>query len=284
MKRLIIVVWKWGDDNQSSIRGLTSDEWPTETDDLLVRLDVRSDLEYPHIIDTASRFKDREILLFLHDSNPHFLGPDAWKEISKSLDKSIRLRVIHFSGGHEPIYFANNEWGILGINGRFPYREKLLSDGTFGNESVFIQSREPKRINKKHFDFIWDFYWTGRRIRILELAEELRIRVVDWIALDGAPEKDLQTWLQKSPLWDQLHTFSGLALSDDRFEYDMAAYHIYLRAKNHQDAAKNLEETRQWIKNQLFENPVNGAAAGLILEEIYNRLLGLFNVLPEDTL
>lgn len=278
-KKVMIIVWKWSDDPDSGVGGAHWDEWKTSTEedwDSLIRMDIQDKKDWRHIIQVAKSHQGKEVLLFLHNSKPNFLNEEARAEISKQLEQEeISFRSVLFSGGREPIYSAYCEQGILGLDGSFPGR--WTQDGP---DPDF--SRPRHLISSKYFDFIWDFYYYGRRKRILELGEDFRI----WsFGYNSVQDKPLLGFLKsKGPLWKKLTAFCGTyAAGEMPGEYDMRPYLTYLKAKGKDEAAEILAQTQERIAALLQAEPQKDKASG-VMDDIYCSLTELFLALPENTI
>ncbi|MCB0594503.1 MAG: hypothetical protein H6557_07905 [Lewinellaceae bacterium] len=286
-KRIIIVAWNWNDALESETLNGKNNKWQTEAGDCLIQLDIREKRNWPVIWNTTTEYKGSKIMVFLHNNHPNHLNQEAHQQTSKAFQKvSASFRAILFSGGHEPIYCAHNELGILGINGSFPFRPKILPSKEVVNESDFILDEPNKRINQKHFDFIWNFYWHGRRNRILELSEELRIWSFGYSVQASGKKKGMQEYLQQHTLlWDHLALFTGSTDGKGHAgEYDMQPYLTYLNAKGCVKAAERLIKTQGKIKDLLASAPGTDAEVEKTLSKVYTELVNLFELLPEDTL
>lgn len=309
VERVIIIVWKWGDNPGSEISGEHFEQWRAQDEGQLVLLDIRAEDDRPFIAELASRFTTRKTLVFLHDSSPNNLNETARAQLSKQLKKKRdNFRLICFSGGSEPLYFAGHKFGILGINGKFPVKKRPSPDGKI-KYLPFID-QEKKIIAQQNFDFIWDFYWHGRRQRILELAEEFGIWAMGAKAtLEAEPESNLADYFRQQPgLWGKLLEYMTAEDGDvpnQAGEFNMATYLDYLNIKGKQlesleqiskygrqskksqryfNAAEELKKNQEYLKKALYAPLENNSDATRILSNVYNEMIQLFAALPEDSL
>ncbi|MBE2206050.1 MAG: hypothetical protein IAE84_00625 [Saprospiraceae bacterium] len=281
--RAMIVVWKWNE-GAPAIKGRNIDEWTTENKkDILIRMDIQSKEDHPFIIDTANQHSDKEILLFLHNSAPNHLGNDAREEISEQLQqKGLRFRVVLFSGGRDYIYFTNNPYGLLGIHGNFPVRNKMI-DGKVVNTSGLIVNKDQHIISDLHFDSVWNYYWYSRK-PILDLAERLA-----WVCIQNSSQQkatsdvSLKECLNERNVSTDLIAFITTAEDKDYTgSYDMRPYAHYLNAKRKIEIAEKLLHVQGQISKHLEKTYLSAQEANKAVDHIYNLLIELYKALPGD--
>ncbi len=276
----MIIVWKWSEDPNSGVIDQQWDQWETETGDLLLRMDIQKKEDWPLISNVASEHQGKEMLVFLHNSSPNFLDETAKDAVSRELgQKKIAFRAVLFSGGSEPIYGAHSDLGILGLDGFFAAR---LSDDKTRMVYCPVLDDSQRLIKQTHFDFVRDFYYFGRRKRILELGEDFRIASFGYSLQD----KPLPDFLKsKEELWKKLLAFCGKDNAAELpREFDMRPYLVYLKTHGKEEAADILAQKQQHIAGLLESEPVEGVNAVDILDEIYLSFTGLFSALPQDTI
>jgi len=283
--RAMIVIWKWSE-GAPTIKGRNIDEWTTENKkDVLIRMDIQSNEDYPFIIDTANQHSDKEILLFLHNSRPNHLGNDARKEISAELQqKGLRFRVIVFSGGKEHIYGALNPLGILGYEGHFPVQEIKDENGEtrIGYTDLVVDENQ-RIINDRHFNSVWNHYGYSPK-PILDLAERLA-----WFFIQSsskqkaANEVSLKECLNERIVWADLAAFTTTAKNKDYAgSYDMRPYAHYLNAKGKSELAEKLLHVQGQISEHLEKTYLSMQDANKAVDNIYNLLIELYKALPGD--
>lgn len=277
--RAMIVIWKW-----SAIKGRNMDEWTTENKkDILIRMDIQSEEDYPFIIETANQHSDKEVLLFLHNSKPNLLGNDAREEISAELQKKeLRFRAVVFSGGKEHIYFTNNPLGILGINGNFPVKNTMI-DGKVVNTSGLIVNKDQRTISDQHFDSVWNHYWYSRK-PIRDLAERLaRVCIQNSSKQKAANEVSLKKYLNERNVSTDLIAFITTAEDKDYAgSYDMRPYARRLNEAGKSEPAKELLHVQGQISEYLEKTCLSAQEANEAVDNIYNLLIELYKALPGD--
>lgn len=294
-EKVMIIVWKWGVGANEKVLVEGLDKWDIKAGDSLVgsliRMDVRKVEDWRHVAGVVADHKGKEVLLLLHNSHPNFLNEEARYAILKEADRvNISIQSVLFSGGKEPIYGAHCIWGILGYDGDFP--SWWTQDGPDPDFNI-----DQHTINTKYFNFIWDFYWFGRRRRVLELSEEFRIYTLGYFA-DQNMESAQAFLEQNTGLKDKLSCFANTkAVGPHCGDYNMEPYRLYLSAKveeleknakeevakPYRDAFNRLEKAQEMTKH-LLNTTVAGESAAQAFNQLYNELINLFLSLPEDTL
>ncbi|MBX2929721.1 MAG: hypothetical protein KF852_17945 [Saprospiraceae bacterium] len=286
--RVMIVVWRWIDANKIGVSQTDWQDgvWRSSNGNALVRLDLREQTgRADFLLDLITKnFSDCEVALFLHQNHPHNFEESERIDIQNQLNKAqIKARPIFFYGGDEPIYFSHNPLGILGINGDFP---TIKIDGTNVIQSDFIEDPSKKRINQKHFDFVWDFYWYGRRNRILELSETLRIRFFDYLKTRNPVGAFLRQETE-TKLGDKLLSFTLTEPDEEApaIEYDMRPYLTYFKYKKQEDyssVAESMSKVQQRVKTLLNSTAVDKDAE-TEMDTVYREITALYVSLPEYT-
>lgn len=281
--RVMIIVWKWSE-GTPVITGRNADEWTAESKkDVLIRMDIQSKEDHSFIIETAAQHSDKDILLFLHNSSPNYLGNATMKELSDQLRQlSLRFRAVLFSGGQEHIYFANNPLGVLGIKGNFPIKNTRV-DGKVVNTAGLIIDKDQRIINDRHFNSVWNHYWYNLK-PILDLAERLA-----WVFIQSsskqkaANEVSLKECLNERNVWADLAAFTTTAKDKDYAgSYDMRPYDHYLNAKGKSEIAEKLLYVQGQISEHLEKTYLSMQDANKALDNIYNLLIELYKALPGD--
>lgn len=305
LKRAMIVVWRWADDRDTGISEKEVDRWTTVSEDIFIRVDIRKNDDRINFLTQTinDNFSDCVILLLLHHNSPHNFKESERDEIARLLHQKQRgSRVVFFSGGQEPIYYGyqTNDLGILGFNGKFPYRRKREPSGEVVNASTFILDPFAKRVNQKHFDFVWEFYWYGRRERLLELSEAFRIMTFSYEMI--APEMPAKDFLARTQDWGsdmgrKLPVFAqNSGFEADFDEYNMHQYHVYLQARASElhkeskfEEARSFEDSSRLLRmvqdemNQLLSSTATGADAMTHFTQAYNNMVKSYISLPEYT-
>lgn len=301
--RVMIVVWQWSKADKTGVNPTDwqTGVWRTSNGNFLVRLDMReSEGRADFLSDLiAKNFSDCEVTLFLHQNSPHNFEEKERIDIQNRLNKAhLKARPIFFYGGDEPIYFSHNPLGILGMDGDFPNNKWIGQNLIY---SDFIEDWEGKRFNQKHFDFVWDFYWYGRRERLLELSEAFRILTFSYEII--APEMPAKDFLARTQDWgsdvgSKLSIFAQNSGSEaDVDEYNMHQYHVYLQAKANElhkesktEEARSFENSSRLLRmvqdemNQLLASRATGADTMTHFTQAYNNMIKSYISLPESTL
>lgn len=281
--RAMIVVWKWSE-GAPAIKGRNMDEWTTENKkDILIRMDIQSKEDYPFIIETANQHSDKEILLFLHNSTPNNLGNVTLKEISEQLQQEgLRFRVVLFSGGQDYIYFTNNPYGLLGIRGNFPVRNKMI-DGKVVNTSGLIVDKDQRTINDLHFDSVWNYYWYSRK-PIFDLAERLA-----WVFIQSSSQQKATSDVSLKECLNERNMLADFTAFTTTTEgkgyagyYDMRPYASRLNETEKSEPTKELLHVQGQISEYLEKTCLSAQEANEAVDHIYNLLIELYKALPGD--
>lgn len=254
-KRVIVVVWHWDKAEQSAMTE-DWDCWQSPEGKLFVRASCPNDDKSCELLSTISKQllnPDSAILFLLHESTPHYFDDAFRKALLKKLElPSSRLRVRLFGGRRGPIYLANSELGVLGVEGNFPVWYNVpLPDGRIDRKrSDFVLNHERKLLNDKHLDYLWMCYWNTPKDIIRRLAENFEWWMMGYEAQLRKPESNLCEYLCLEPvLWHKLAQFAQR--EDLGYDRDLLQNYAEYRAVNHCLHLKSRDQDS--IANQILE-------------------------------
>lgn len=292
--RRMIIVWRWNDEEQRIPDDPGFDEWTVVNQGgKLIRTPISAQNGgcdfLCDLIQRQLAASNSPILLFLHRSQPHGYQKSHANDIEMALGlSSNQLRIRLFGDGKGPIYCRRGRpLGILGTDGEFgEYVENDETPGTY-DETGLVVDHNAKTLNDNQFDYNWNYYWHEPRKQIFQLAEDFRIWSFGYVAAVKEKPIDLQDYLQaESSLWTRLHHFGQVGhLSPDKNTqgYSFEGYHDFLKTHQYHDEYNQLIATHEFIGKKINQK-VDQQDANDVIEDIYDKLISLYEQLPNQTL
>lgn len=280
MKKLILIVWGWDE----SVSGKELKPWLTnETASALWLANIKDDIKkIASIITSIKSWHEYQILIFLHETEPHSYRRHDQEKLYQSLGSAaVNVRSRLFGAGKGSVYFGKNcRNGIIGMNGRLAetYQEDPLSDDV---RAEFILDEDRRIISQKHFDYVWNAYWHQPSEVIFRMAERFNRQARGFQRKENDTEHFLGHLAQDTTLWHQLHSFAGISLDGGSpvdtaaLEYNLDAYIAQFSESGSAELVDELENARSGIKNLLQTGTFEGEDQTKTVSTVYNKLFGL---------
>ncbi len=183
-QRIIVIVWKWAAHNLQN-----EGKW------YIGQKETDSDVLYCLSENSGFQAYNEEILSILQHHSPN---ADAMvffhrKSLPQQIDfpglllkyKSIlcenalascNIKLFDFGSGEDFLYLANNDDGLLGVNGEFPSRKYWINAETGEQKCVdidFFVDKKAQVLRSNAFNKMWDHYFYSVKKKTMILREEL---------------------------------------------------------------------------------------------------------------
>lgn len=216
MKKIMIIVWKWGDlIDKQVLQDLVLVEQCKNA--MVIRINEPKTISAEkRLLGLINQYPNASFQFFLHRGKDHFYNSEDVKNLRLKVLKlgvrNERVKVFLFGSGADFIYFENSELGLIDtVEGFMSEKGYTYKDGTVGDVKVL---GEQGKIKYRYFLNTWRYYQHEFSTKIQQLHMDLMNHSVDLKNSHNNHKKlPAQYWInkiqEKDYLWLQLKSFLG---------------------------------------------------------------------------